>query len=117
MRHKQIGGCSAYADKEEAIKREKAIKNYKTGYDFRLFAEEKPREKLNRLFLELYNNGLYDSEIAKELKISASLVSIYRRDLDLESNHNKKISLLAQAKNNKNKKSQVQSTTKRRKNQ
>lgn len=29
MRHKEIGGCSAYATTEEAIQREKAIEAYK----------------------------------------------------------------------------------------
>lgn len=87
--------CFAWADKEEAKRREEDIKNYKEGFTLE---NNSPRAKLQRNFERLYKKGLSDDAIAKELKISSGSVRNYREMLGLESNYNIKRSLLSQAK-------------------
>lgn len=91
----KIENCWAWADKEEAKRREEDIKRYAEGFTLE---DNSPRAKLQRNFERLYGKGLCDNDIAKELRISASSVANYRKELELESNFNIKRSLLSQAK-------------------
>ena len=91
--------CWAWADKEEAKRREEDIKNYREGF---ILEGNSPRAKLHRNFDRLYKKELSDDAIAKELKISSGSVRNYREKFGLESNYNIKRSLLSQAKTNQN---------------
>jgi threonine synthase len=86
--------CWAWADKEEAKRREEDIKNYREGF---ILEDNSPRAKLQRNFERLYKKELSDDAIARELKISSSSVRNYRKELELESNYLIKRSLLSQA--------------------
>lgn len=41
MKNKEIGGCFAYADSKEAIKREKEIEEYKKHFDDLIIRQKK----------------------------------------------------------------------------
>ncbi len=86
MRHKEIGGCSAYATTEEAIQREKAIEAYKEYCYGVTIKTGTPRQKLDAEFMKLYELGLRDIEIGTRLQISPSTVGYYRRDSNLPLN-------------------------------
>lgn len=86
MRHKQTGGCYAYATMEEAIQREKDIEAYKEYCYGTMIKTGTPRQKLDAEFTKLYDLGLRDIEIGKRLQISPSTVGCYRRDLGLPTN-------------------------------
>lgn len=91
----KIENCWAWADKEEAKRREEDIKRYAEGFTLE---DNSPRAKLQRNFERLYKKELSDDAIARELKISSGSVRNYRKELELESNFNIKRSLLSQAK-------------------
>ena len=90
----KIENCWAWADKEEAKRREEDIKNYSARFDPE---DNSPKAKLARNFERLYEKGLYDNDIATELRISPASVKKYRGKLGLESNFSIKRSLLSQA--------------------
>lgn len=102
MKDKQVE-CFAWADDKEVEKREEAISKYyrvETEREIvrRSFKSKrggrKAKDILKEKFLDLYNKGLYDKEIAEILYVGKSVVTIYRNDLKLPVN---KKSLLAQA--------------------
>jgi DNA-directed RNA polymerase specialized sigma24 family protein len=74
--------CSSKADREEAEKREEAIKEYKS---IAMPVKCEPvREKLKKHFMKLYRSGYNDTEISEILKISQSSVNDYRKSLNLK---------------------------------
>jgi predicted ATPase len=66
-------------------------------YEIDLSKFDTIKERLDGSFMELYEQNLNDTQIAKSLNLNQNTVGNYRRKLGLENNYRKK-SLLQQAK-------------------
>lgn len=104
LRAKVPENCFAWADEAEAKRREKAIKEYnepmlptamtdeqkerkrkKQEKNLRLRGGKSSFEVLDEHFLELYNQGLSVTEIAKELNVDRNRIYEYRKSRELPS--------------------------------
>lgn len=82
--------CWAWADEKEKKRREEAIKEYAKRFELKGMSQyNTSRDKLDAKFMELYQQGYHDTDIAKKLGIHASTVGDYRRNLKLPY-HNKR---------------------------
>ena len=90
MLTERIKNCWAWADEEEYQRREDEIKAHKARYEVNISKFDTIKEKLNNNFINLYEKGLNDTQIAKSLKLNANTVGNYRRKLGLENNYRKK---------------------------
>ena len=75
--------CDSWADMKEAKKREEAIERYKPYFPVSKY--NPVRALLDKHFMNLYEQGYNDTEIAKKLDVSQSSVNGYRKRLELES--------------------------------
>ena len=89
--------CWAWADMQEYERRKADMDAYKMRYEIDLSKFDTIKERLNGSFMELYEQNLNDTQIAKSLNLNQNTVGNYRRKLGLENNYRKK-SLLQQAK-------------------
>lgn len=77
--HERQENCSSRANREEAERREEAIREYKSIS--KPIKCEPSKEILQKYFMKLYLSGYNDIEISKILKISASSINKYRKGL------------------------------------
>lgn len=82
----RIKNCWAKADEVEYQRRKADIEAYKASVTGLEVKKGTPRDKLNEHFIELYEQGLPDRQIAIELNIHETSVGDYRKKLGLESN-------------------------------
>lgn len=82
--------CWAWADEAEYARRKADIEAYRTRYEPEMSKYGTITEKLNDSFMEFYEQGLFDTEIADILKLNPSTVGSYRRKLGLENNYRKR---------------------------
>ena len=90
MLTERIKNCWAWADEEEYQRREDEIKAHKTRYEVNISKFDTIKEKLDNNFINLYEKGLNDTQIAKSLNLNQNTVGNYRRKLGLENNYRKK---------------------------
>lgn len=82
--------CSRKADETEGKRVEADIKAYGTRFDVDVSVYDTIREKLDGCFMELYEQGLPDSTIAKTLGLNSGTVANYRKKKGLENIYRKK---------------------------
>ncbi|WP_313413202.1 hypothetical protein [Sedimentibacter sp.] len=81
--HERQENCSSWADREEAERREEAIKEYRSVATPAMGCES-VKDILDKHFIQLYLNNYNDIEISDVLKVSASSVGTYRNKLGLK---------------------------------
>jgi hypothetical protein len=82
--------CWAWADEKEYRKRKADIEAYKARYEVDISKFDTIKERLDGSFMELYEQNLNDTQIAKSLNLNQNTVGNYRRKLGLENNYRKK---------------------------
>lgn len=82
--------CWAWADEKEYRKRKADIEAYKARYEVDISKFDTIKERLDGSFMELYEQNLNDTQIAKTLNLNQNTVGNYRRKLGLENNYRKK---------------------------
>ena len=86
--HERQKNCSSKADREEAQRREEAVKEYKSIS--KPIKCEPVKEKLQKHFLRLHLEGYNDVQISEILGTSHSSVNRYRQNLGIKAKKKRK---------------------------